>query len=164
MKKFYRIVSLALCLVFAIGQTAFANTVESPERIIEIETIDEERGGSYTYVDLGTRTEYGSVEAVNASVSLLTGLIVGTLSCSPVAAKKTAEIVYKFMDLFTDDAYFKYIVHTTEVYLDGEFSHYIIDETVYIYSDSDYRTLIDVVEKTGTSLTPLSVDDGTLEF
>lgn len=88
MKKFYRIVSLALCLVFAIGQTAFANTVESPERIIEIETIDEERGGSYTYVDLGTRTEYGSVEAVNASVSLLTGLIVGTLFCSPVAAKK----------------------------------------------------------------------------
>lgn len=164
MNKFYRIVSLALCLVFVAGQTAFANTVESSERITEVETIDEERGSSYTYVDLGTRTEYGSVEQVNASVSILAGLIAGTISCSLSMARKVAESVYGFMEFFTDDAYFKYIVHTTEVYLDGEFSHYIIEETVYIYSDSAYRTLVDVVEKTGTSLTPLSVDDGTLEF
>lgn len=144
---------LAFLLIFTLSSNSIFVFAAEPKDVLE-------EASSYTYIDLGTRTTYGSVEGVRRSVTLLASAIAAMKTCSLEAAEKAADITSSAADLFiTDEAFYEFHTHTTEVRLDGQFSHYIIEETVYIYADKDYEELVDVVKHTGESLTPLCLSE-----
>lgn len=146
-----RFVAFIMSLVMLLGISVTASASEITER-----------GSSYTYVDLGTAEYEYSSEAIVESAKLLADIIIKTLGIPITAggALELADRVLELSDAFPyEKVYYRTEVHTTQVFLDGEFVYYEIEEYTEIYADPDYEDLVDVVEHTGKSLSPLSIED-----
>lgn len=148
---------LAFLLVFTLSSNsilAFADETNVSKSIAD------DKSSSYTYTYLGEAVSTGSVEGVKRSASLIAAAIAGMISCSPEFAYDVGSTTHDLADLlWQDEAFYEFHTHTTEVRLDGEFSHYIIKEEVYIFADEDFTEQVGYVEHTGESLTPMDISE-----
>lgn len=154
-KRIYRGLCISLCLVLLSSYTVFGQN-NKQEELFEENYID--RGSSYTYVDLGTVTQEFSSDEVIASVSILAKVICQGASLPIKIARKIADGLFKEIEGYREDTlYYTSEVHTTQVFLDGEFVYYIIETETWVYSDSDRTDLIARESHTGESLSPASI-------
>lgn len=153
---FKKMIAFLLVAVMAIGTTTTSFAADKSPFTSSNST----RSGSYTYEDLGTARYNFCSDELPKSAALLAGVISGMATMSPEIALKTAKKVLNFADRFNNETvYYSLHTHRTLVKLDGEFSHYLIDETIYIYSDARHNNHIATVTHSGQSLDPTRVKD-----
>ena len=151
-----KMIAFLLVAVMAIGTTATAFAADKSQFTLQ----NPARVGSYTYEHLGTaHYEFTSDEVLN-SISLMAGVISGMAKMSMTIAEKAAAKVLQNVNMFSNDTvYYSMYTDRTLVKLDGEFSHYLIDETIYIYSDARHNNHVATVKHSGQSLDPTRVKD-----
>ena len=153
-----KLIVATLCCITVLGSSTSAFAMEKKSFVPSGASIT--RGSSYTYVDLGTTTDKFSSHHVKVTVAAIAAGITASCTLDPKAAAAAASAVYAVWDTFSDGTvYYTVKAHTTQVFLDGEFSHYIIETDVYAYSDSKRKELQAHTHHEGTSLSPYSIDE-----